>query len=262
MPTGHSPARVLARFSRLPGLLWAAVICARRFRDPLQVLRAYATGRPPASRQVRLRSGLTIQLSDDRADIATVFGVFARESYGTIASGSTVVDIGANIGAFALFAAWAGAAIVHAYEPCAESFAILQRNITDNHLEAVIRPHRQAVVGRPSEAVMFPRRSNVFNAIVTGASGDHELVSAVTLSDILAATGPVDVLKIDCEGAEFEIVANTPCAVMSQVSSIKLQYHAGPRDTLTGTLETCGFCTKQWSDEGTRGGYLWMTQHE
>ena len=240
------------------------MICIRRFRDPWEVLRAYATGRPPARRLVRLRSGLTIQLSGDPRDIQTVFGVFAREGYGRIARGSTVVDIGANIGVFALFAAWSGAAIVHAYEPCAESFAVLQRNVAGNHLEAVIRPHRQAVVGRPSGTVMFPRRSNAFNAIATGTlpSEDHERVPAVTLSEVLAPIGPLDVLKVDGEGAEFEMVPNTPCAIMSGVSSIKLQYHAGPRDVLVAALVACGFRVKQLIDEGPRGGYLWLTRQQ
>lgn len=77
----------------------------RVFESPLLVIWSYLTRRPPAERLVRLRNGYVIHLSEDPADIVTVFLIYAREDYGSVAPGTVVVDIGANIGVFALFAA-------------------------------------------------------------------------------------------------------------------------------------------------------------
>ncbi len=257
-PPGRSAWRVVAS---APRLLSAVIVCAIRFREPWRLLLAYLRGRTLAQRCVRLRSGMTIRLSDDPLDVATVFGVFARESYGKIGAGSTVVDVGANIGVFSLFAVYSGAAKVHAYEPCAESFDILQQNIADNGLASTIEACRSAVVGLPRGPVRFPRSSNVFNTILPDGAvvGTSDEVDAVTLATVLARTARVDLLKMDCEGAEFECVPNTPAKAFGRVAAVKLQYHAGPRDLLISAFADRGFRVRQIENSGDRGGYAWLT---
>ena len=75
--------------------------------------------------QVQLRSGLKLVCSSDKEDIRTLIEVFVRKTYGEIAPGALVVDIGANIGLFAVYAVEQGAARVLAYEPCPESTGVI-----------------------------------------------------------------------------------------------------------------------------------------
>src|SRR5947209_11101279 len=70
----------------------------------------------------RMRGGTTITILS-AVDSATVMGSFIREDYGRIADERTVIDIGANIGVFSLFAATTGSVErVFAYEPIPASF--------------------------------------------------------------------------------------------------------------------------------------------
>lgn len=258
---GRSPARLWSAAGRLPEFSRASWRCVRLFRSPWTVLSAYIRRRNPASGRVTLRDGLVIHLSGDHSDIVTVFLVFCRHDYGVVEPGSEVVDIGANIGVFALFAAWCGAARVRAYEPTEESFTCLERNVRENQLQDRVLLHRAAVVGRPTGPVWFPRRSSVFNAIGgAGADTDRQEVATVTLSEILAGGEAVDLMKLDCEGGEYDILLHSPPAVFDAVRTMKLEYHRGPQAEMMAALDRLGYRRRQFMDEGEGGGYLWLVR--
>ena len=107
---------------RSSGYLTGAARAFAVFERPLEVLWCYARKQRPARGYVDTRRGLRIHLSGDPADVVTVFVIFARLDYGRLAPGIVAVDVGANIGVFALFAAASGARRVLAFEPSAESY--------------------------------------------------------------------------------------------------------------------------------------------
>lgn len=258
---GRRPGRLVAAVGQLPAFAVAAARCVRLFRNPREVLAAYIRRAGPASRRVELRDGLVMHLSGDSSDIVTVFLVFCRHDYGRVERGSLVVDIGANIGIFALYAAWCGAREVRAYEPSAESFACLERNIRENGLEGVIRARRAAVMGRPSDPVPFPRGSSVFNAVGTpGAGGDHDMVPVASIDEVLRDLPRIDLMKLDCEGGEYDILLEGPAGVFDRVRAMKLEYHRGPQDRLMAKIDALGFERRQFMHDGEGGGYLWLVR--
>jgi FkbM family methyltransferase len=260
---GRRPGRLLAAAGQLPGFAVAAARCVRLFRRPHDVLAAYIRRSGPASRRVELRDGLVMHLSGDSSDIVTVFLVFCRHDYGIVERGSVVVDIGANIGIFALYAAWCGATEVRAYEPSAESFACLERNIRDNNLGGVIHARRAAVMGRPSAPVLFPRGSSVFNAIQSDGQADagaFDRVPVAALEDVVSDLPRVDLMKLDCEGGEYDILLNAPRSLFDRVRAMKLEYHQGPQQDLMKAIDAMGFKRRQFMDEGEGGGYLWLVR--
>ncbi|MBN1636139.1 MAG: FkbM family methyltransferase [Deltaproteobacteria bacterium] len=210
-----------------------------------------------------MRDGLSIQLSTDHSDIVTIFLIFCRRDYGKITPGSVVVDIGANIGVFALYAAKGGAKIVHAYEPAEESFELLQRNIENNGYEDTIYPHQAAVVGKPSPPVWFPCQSSVFNAIekenYRNKSG-HQLVSTVTLAELADNVSESTMFKLDCEGGEYDIILDSEDSAFDRIEDIRLEYHRGPRQQLLARLGQLGYQCRQFMDSSEGGGYLWLTK--
>lgn len=260
---GRSPGRILSALRQLPGHLVAAYRCFIIFLRPVEVLWCYIRRKNPQRHSVVLRDGLVIELSEDDSDIVTVFLIFCRRDYGKIAPGSAVIDIGANIGVFALYAAREGAKIILAYEPAEESFDLLLRNIENNNLGKIIYPYRAAVVGKPSPHVSFPRRSSVFNAIDTQNSGiisDHELVPAITFADLVNNMTESGILKLDCEGGEYDIILNSDDSVFCRINEIRIEYHRGPHQQLFDRFEKLGFNRRQFMDEGEGGGYLWLTR--
>ena len=66
------------------------------FRNPFDVFYYYVT-KTRNPRVIHLKNGLSIELSNDKDDISTVFIVFVKKDYGEI-TGDNILDIGANIG--------------------------------------------------------------------------------------------------------------------------------------------------------------------
>jgi FkbM family methyltransferase len=140
-----------------------------------------------------------------------------------------VVDIGAHVGIFAIYVAKRHPEIsVLAFEPDPVNFANLLANIEANRVANVI-PHRLAVTrdGRPFTVDTPPDNSG-------GAGGFHarhagyarSVVESITLDDIFErhAIRRCKLLKIDCEGAEHEILTST--SVLDRVEWLSGEFHA------------------------------------
>src|SRR5262249_29165666 len=106
-----------------------------------------------------------------------------------------VVDIGANIGMFSLFAFHVNRdASVHAFEPSADTFGLLERNRRANPSLAW-RTHHAAVHARDG-VIRFDNRPASTARRVSEDAGD--LVPCLSLRTVLERVAtPVTLLKID-----------------------------------------------------------------
>jgi FkbM family methyltransferase len=258
---GRRPSRYLANLIRIPEyarLFWK---CRRTFQDPMAVIRAYVTRQPLPGGIIALRSGLVLHLSPDPLDVVTVFGVFIREDYGRVPANASVIDIGANIGVFTIYAMHCGARRVDAYEPSAASFEQLQRNVRANGLEGRAVAHRAAVWDGSAATVRFPRKSSVLNTVLAaGSDAAHDEVPAISLDAVVRTMGAVDLLKMDCEGAEARILAAADLRSLRAIGEIRLEYHLGLGGQVESRLNHAGFRTSfKWAPNAD-GGILWLTR--
>jgi FkbM family methyltransferase len=148
-----------------------------------------------------------------------------------VQNGWTVIDIGAGLGDFAVrVARECPGSTVYAFEPLPESFALLEENIRLNGV-ANVRAFRQAIAGHIGTLDLYT---------VTGLSGQHRTagdgasalaapirVPAITLSGAFEELqiARCDFLKIDCEGAEYEIVFAADETTLSRIGHIAMEYH-------------------------------------
>lgn len=141
----------------------------------------------------------------------------------------TIIDIGANVGAFSLLAAKMGKRVkVFSYEPSASTFVVLQKNVSVNHFEKQISTFKMAVYSQ-SKAL------KLFNAGIPGARSlyrihnerQYELVRTTTLSEILKHNkiSSCDFLKVDCEGAEYAIFSKCSPEVFKRIKRISIEFH-------------------------------------
>ena len=161
-----------------------------------------------------------------------------------------VIDIGAHIGTFSLLAtSLSKQAVVYAYEPNAENFRLLSRNIELNkggHLDR-IRPRRKAVWTHQGRGKLFLRSdSSEGHSFYAFEGGLAEEVDCVTLSALLDSEGvdTCDFLKIDCEGAEYEILASTPSRHLRRINRMSIECHSVPAHSVSeirSLLEREGF---------------------
>ena len=230
------------------------------FRRPLRFLMHYVGRTSPDDCLVEMRDGTRIHLSGHPHDVITLFVTLVREDYGRFPPGGTVVDIGANLGAFALRAARLGARSVLAYEPNSAAFRCLQRNIEVNGLSGIVQPRQLAVSAVAGQEVRFPVAPSVYNRIATeNDNGEFETVSTISLGEILAreATQGIDLLKVDCEGAEYEILYGASPSDLRRVREIRMEYHSGRESELIEYLRGAGFEITLFRPDSDFTGNLW-----
>ena len=142
--------------------------------------------------------------------------------------GDVVIDIGAHIGMFAIYTALRfPQVVIHAFEPFPENFERLKQNLDRNGITTV-RIHHQAVTGdgRLLEMVTNPRNSGGSTCHSrTLQDGRSTGIPSTTLDHIFDSLG-VDkckLLKIDCEGSEYEILFSTHS--LSKVEYLSGEFH-------------------------------------
>jgi len=150
-----------------------------------------------------------------------------------IEDGWTVLDLGAGFGDFAICVAREHSrCAVFAFEPLPESQERLRENLDLNGVENV-RLFPWAVSGQAGTLLL---------RTATGLSGQHTTaaavprsveeavsVTSVTLDQIFAdlELDRCDFLKIDCEGAEFEILFHASEQTIRRIRHVAMEYHDG-----------------------------------
>jgi FkbM family methyltransferase len=160
---------------------------------------------------------------------------FLREEYGDFSvKDGTVIDVGAFIGDTAIYFAAKGAKKVLAFEPAPPLFHIAQENIRMNKLQNTIGIRNKAVGGREGkEKFRFTNSRPGGSSMVLPDTRPFRYyqVKTTTLNQVMNEVGNVDLLKMDCEGAEYQIL---PLALkegnLKNVSNIILEVHGPPQE--------------------------------
>jgi len=162
-------------------------------------------------------------------------------------AGWRVVDVGANIGVFSLWAERLGAEVT-AFEPEPRTFASLVANVAGRR----ISPTQAALADRAVPAVRLylsevdsTRHTLVGKEIESGEPlSDFVDVPTVTLADVVGAG--CDLLKLDCEGAEFEALLGADDDTLRRAQRIILEFHrfAGSPEVIVDRLEAAGMTVK------------------
>jgi FkbM family methyltransferase len=155
-------------------------------------------------------------------DLHVVREAFGDEIYGVPRDirPRAILDLGANIGVSVLwFHRRYPEAEIHAVEPDRRSLAKLQRNI--GHLPQVT-VHHAAVAGEDGERTFYESRRGWSSSLTAEATdrGRATTVKAVTIPALLKerlGRDRVDILKMDVEGAEWEILPRLRLADLADV---------------------------------------------
>ena len=235
-PTARAAAALCERSALLTELL-------RRTRFPLRCRIASELRRVPGPREriaefhgVRYRLDLEDQLQRD-----IYFGCYEsaalRQVLELVPAGGVCLDIGANVGFYALpLALRVGpGGAVHAFEPDPRNADRLRANTELSGLQGVLRVHEVAVTNREGRVTLF--RSDAAHSgwgsltEFKDVAADRADVEAVTLDSFLAREGisRVDFLKVDVEAGEFELLEGARSALGSGVFRRVFIEFNGPR---------------------------------
>ena len=134
----------------------------------------------------------------------------------------TVVDAGAHVGLFSLRAARHAARVI-AIEPHPLTLHLLKLNLRQNAINNVTVMER-ALWGSPKPVTLVDGAHSAANSVIAGQSNGEE-VKTVTLEEILRGAGPIDLLKLDVEGAEFGVIESARPATLAKVNAIVGELH-------------------------------------
>lgn len=162
---------------------------------------------------------------------AQVWQVYFLEPQVTIQAKDVVVDIGAHWGAFTSLAArQATQGQVFAFEPHPDNVQQLERVCALNNL-CNVKTFPIAVSGIGGTRDLFVSANSSQHSLAEGPfSTRHTIkIPTMTLDQVLDETGHIDFLKMDCEGAETEIILNASERALTSISKIAMEVHHSQR---------------------------------
>jgi FkbM family methyltransferase len=172
--------------------------------------------------------------------VSDFIGCCVRNDYGLrrqLKEVKTILDIGANVGFFSLAArAHYPDAEIHAYEPNRRIFPYLEANTE----RLQIRVYQEAVGADEGKVAIADEGDS--NQAKTIPSADGGITQIALQRAVERLGGVVDLLKLDCEGAEWDLFRSaTP---WQYIRNLRMEYHLFDNHTLQEveqTLKQLGF---------------------
>jgi FkbM family methyltransferase len=182
-----------------------------------------------------------IRFSSD-SDPSSIFEVFEEDMYNCVVDGREVVDVGAGFGDSSLYFAYKGAKRVLAIEPIPMRCEIAHRNLKWNPnfgdkiticMASVLPSQDMRDARRQFPTKILPKR-------------------LISLDEILEEIEDPYLLKMDCEGCEFDLVARD-YAQIKRFENLIFEYHVNtrfrPLDQLLRILDDDFVCTRTYGDD-------------
>jgi FkbM family methyltransferase len=199
---------------------------------------------------LRLRSGEQINI-EELTDLKAFWQIFLRQIYRVHFSDRVILDVGANIGVFTLYAArCAPQTEIFAFEPFPSTYHRLLTTVRDHNLESRVTCFNFAATGAegvrlmPDASVPSQRRAvaSPDSAIARGTPVNGKTLEAMLEENRLSK---IDLMKMDIEGSEYEVLLSASQKILSRIRRIALEYHGDSapysKPQLFGHLQSAGF---------------------
>jgi FkbM family methyltransferase len=175
---------------------------------------------------LELRHQAPVQLREPY-DLSTFWQVFLHRCYAVNKSDQTIIDAGANIGLFALYAAReAPESKILAIEPFPATFERLEQAIGQHGLNGRVECLNCALCGSDKPRTMRQTHLPSQMQRVTNDSREGIAVPAQTLLQVMDRIGgTIDLVKMDIEGSEYEVLSNTAPKQLKRIRRLVLEYH-------------------------------------
>jgi len=169
----------------------------------------------------------------------------------------TIVDVGANVGFFSLAArAHYRTATIHAYEPNPRVLPLLRANTSGLDIQIF-----SEALGNASGSVIV-EDPGASNAARTRRSPLQTEITQITLETAVQRVGgTIDLLKLDCEGTEWEILANA--GSLGAVRNIRMEYHlfdGRSYSQILDLLSDAGFQVFHVGNQYEENGIIWAAR--
>lgn len=167
---------------------------------------------------------------EDASDRSVIESIFTNDEYGIPNDiDGWAVDIGAHVGAWSIAVALDNPrTTVLGIEALAENVLLAQRNVRLNGLEKRVKIiQRAAGASNYNQVIHYGRTDTPFdsyNRYIGNANGKgaSQTVQGIRLTRLMRTTGPIQLMKIDCEGCEWQFLKSSK---IKDVATIVGEYH-------------------------------------
>ena len=197
---------------------------------------------------------IKIMIRTNSTDIMQLATVWLAEDYKIpefdVNENDTIIDIGAHIGLFSLFVSDnCKNGKIYCYEPITENYNILMKNIELNKIKNII-PFNQAV-SKENEKIKIYLNSDDSAHSIFSSGKDFVQVKSISIKSIFDNNkiNNCNLLKLDCEGAEYEIIDSIPEEYFLRINKLIIEYHLASKkpilyDKLLKKLQDLSFTIK------------------
>ena len=178
-----------------------------------------------------------------------------------VAENDIVFDIGFNYGFFTLDALTYKPKKVIGFEPNPKLVKLFNELDIDS-----VELHQVAVSDMVGSTIFYENnffgKSSIHSDINSDTSSDSYQVNICSFNDMSEQYDTIDYLKVDCEGAEYEIFESIPKEFLTnRIKKIALEFHHNINDikvvNLISKIKECGFETKIDYKDGDSTGMLY-----
>lgn len=184
---------------------------------------------------------------NNEGDLSVFREIFLDRDYQNLAeiiknADLPILDIGGHIGLFSLYAHCLNPQVpIYVFEPDEANFKALKQNLQLNHIKNVF-PKNIAVAGESGMRELYISPDSHNHSFFAGAHdsgeessslslGKTRKVQVLSLSDIFTSNKSkfsienYSLIKLDCEGAEFEILNSLTSDQLSICPAYYIEYH-------------------------------------
>jgi len=192
--------------------------------------------------------GYDLKISNPYWFLHSIEELFIDEVYkfSSLTDSPLIIDCGANWGLSVIYfkELYPNAAII-AFEADPDIYKLLKSNISSCKLENIELVNKAVWI--KNEILRFSTDGGLGGTLTDLGIKEKNIkeIESVKLKDILASYKRVDFLKIDIEGAEYEVIKD--CAeALSVVNTLFVEYHSTPKnpqslDEILHILKAAGF---------------------
>jgi FkbM family methyltransferase len=249
----------------------------RTFANWPQILRDMMRGRTghgPQTLTFRTRTGIRIDTPNRPGARVPVYEIFAEDCYRLtwllgplLRRPIRVIDVGGHVGTFSCrLTQLHPQATVEAFEPSPMTAGFLRRNVEQNGVADRVTVYEKALAATSGYAIFDDNGAgsglNGLQAL-GHSTGTATKVETVAFDDIVAAgDAPVDLVKIDCEGGEYDLVLGSSPDSWASVQRVVIEYHPVTGKSWTQIRDVLAACGLLVQDEKTDSGYgcAWLSR--
>ena len=174
-----------------------------------------------------------------------------------------IVDIGANVGVFSVFASTLTRGKIVAVEPFSNNCKYLRKNLKNNSVTNVIIEQAAIAKKTGKRAFYFQNCDAGHGFYFAKESKSSQLVNTISFAGLIKkhSIKKIEMLKVDCEGAEGELFSSLPKNILNIINNISLEFHDNcstlSHQQLISILQKAGFKTRVDWDRKSPFGYIY-----